>query len=114
MMHTVVDLQSKILDAPPPSRGSKFFQFHAVFGEIWQNRMLVPPMESWRPLLREILDPPLAYDVSPHVNRQTPVKTLPSRNFVCGRETFTKWYRISDLHTPHDIQLHHALLTIHT
>ena len=22
-------------------RGSKFFQFHAVFGKIWQNRMLV-------------------------------------------------------------------------
>ena len=25
--------------------GSKFFQFHAVFGKIWQNRMLVPPGE---------------------------------------------------------------------
>ena len=23
--------------------GSKFFQFHAVFGKIWQNRMLAPP-----------------------------------------------------------------------
>ena len=40
---------------PPPS-GSKFFQLHAVFGEIWQNRMLVPrprrvgaptPRKSW-------------------------------------------------------------------
>ena len=30
--------------APPPP-GSKFFQFHAVFGKIWQNRMLAPP---WR------------------------------------------------------------------
>ena len=40
-------------------RGSKFFQFHAVFGKIWQNRMLAPPLESWRPLLGEILDPPL-------------------------------------------------------
>ena len=29
----------------PPPCGSKFFQFHAVFGEIWQNRMLVPPGE---------------------------------------------------------------------
>ena len=28
--------------APPPW-GSKFFQFHAVFGKIWQNRMLAPP-----------------------------------------------------------------------
>ena len=27
-------------DAPPRS---KFFQFHAVFGQIWQNRMLAPP-----------------------------------------------------------------------
>ena len=26
-----------------PPRGSKFFQFHAVFGKIWQNRMLAPP-----------------------------------------------------------------------
>ena len=25
-----------------PPWGSKFFQFHAVFGEIWQNRMLAP------------------------------------------------------------------------
>ena len=24
--------------------GSKFFQFHAVFGKIWQNRMLAPPL----------------------------------------------------------------------
>ena len=59
---TVADLHSKILDAPPPPRGSKFFQFHAVFGEIWQNRMLAPPLESWRPLLGEILDPPLDKD----------------------------------------------------
>ena len=26
-------------------QGSKFFQFHAVFGKIWQNRMLAPPGE---------------------------------------------------------------------
>ena len=42
-----------------PPWGSKFFQFHAVFGKIWQNRMLAPPLGSWRPLLGEILDPPL-------------------------------------------------------
>ena len=30
-------------DACPSTLGSKFFQFHAIFGEIWQNRMLVPP-----------------------------------------------------------------------
>ena len=26
---------------------------------MWQNRMLAPPPGSWRPLLGEILDPPL-------------------------------------------------------
>ena len=26
-----------------PPRGPKSFQFHAVFGEIWQNRMLATP-----------------------------------------------------------------------
>ena len=41
-----------------PPRWSKFFQFHAVFGQIWQNHMLAPP-GSWRPLLGEILDPQL-------------------------------------------------------
>ena len=48
--------------APPPPRGPKFFRFHAVFGKIWQNRMLAPPLGSWRPLLGEILDPPLYGD----------------------------------------------------
>ena len=40
---SVADLHSKILDAPHPLRGPKFFQFHAVFGNFWQNRMLAPP-----------------------------------------------------------------------
>ena len=44
----VVDLHSKILDACPPCR-SKFFQFHAVFGKIWQNCMLVPPCRVGTP-----------------------------------------------------------------
>ena len=38
----VTDLHSNILEAPRPS-GSKFFKFHAVFREIWQNRVLAPP-----------------------------------------------------------------------
>ena len=33
-------------DAP---RGSKFFQFYAVFGKIWQNGMLAPPEELASP-----------------------------------------------------------------
>ena len=40
----------------PP--GSKFFQFHAIFGKFWQNRMLAPPGQL-APYLGEILDPPL-------------------------------------------------------
>ena len=53
----------KFWTRPPPPLGSKFFQFHAVFGKIWKNRMLAPPppLESWRPLLGEILDPPLNF-----------------------------------------------------
>ena len=47
----------KFWTRPPP--GFKFFQFHAVFGKFWQNRMLVLPLESWRPLLGEILVQPL-------------------------------------------------------
>ena len=57
-MKTVADLRGARGMRAPPLRGPKFFQFHAVFGKIWQNRMLVPP-RSWRPLLGEILDPPL-------------------------------------------------------
>ena len=55
---SVADLHSKFLDACLP--GSKFFQFHAVFGKFWQNHMLAPP-GSWRPHLVEILDPPLNF-----------------------------------------------------
>ena len=42
-----------------PPWGSKFFQFHAVFRKIWQNRMLAPPPGELAPPPREILDPPL-------------------------------------------------------
>ena len=53
----VADLRRGTRHAP----GSKFFQFQAYFGKNWQNRMLAPPppLESWRPHLGEILDPPL-------------------------------------------------------
>ena len=54
----VADLRGGRRGRAPP-RGSKFFQFHAVFGKFWQNRMLAPPLGSWRPLHGEILDPPL-------------------------------------------------------
>ena len=40
--YTVADLRGGAGDVRPPW-GSKFFQFHAVFGKFWQNRMLAPP-----------------------------------------------------------------------
>ena len=58
----VADLRGRVPRAPP--EGPKFFQFHAVFGKIWQNRMLAPPLGSWRPLPGEILDPPLQAKVN--------------------------------------------------
>ena len=51
----VVDLGG-VQGAPP--RAPKFFQFHTVFGRIWQNCMLVPPPGELAPL-GEILDLPL-------------------------------------------------------
>ena len=54
----VADLRGRRGRAPPPWR-PKFLHFHAVFGENWQNHRLAPPPGSWRPLLGEILDPPL-------------------------------------------------------
>ena len=41
-MFSVADLREGHEGRPP---GSKFFQFRAVFGKIWQNRMLAPPGE---------------------------------------------------------------------
>ena len=38
----VADLRGAWGTRPSPW-GPKFFQFHAVFGKIWQNRMLAPP-----------------------------------------------------------------------
>ena len=35
---------------PPPPRAPKFFRFYAVFGKIWQNRMLAPPWGVGAPL----------------------------------------------------------------
>ena len=46
----------------PPS-GLKFLHFHAVFGKNWPNNRLAPPLWTWRPLLWEILDPPLLTDI---------------------------------------------------
>ena len=51
--HSVADLRGGVRDARPPL-ASKFFQFHAVFGRIWQNCVFTPPpppLEGSRPPL---------------------------------------------------------------
>ena len=57
-LKSVADLHSKILDARPPGgpNSFNFMQFLGKFGKIvcWR-----PPLESWRPLLGENVDPPL-------------------------------------------------------
>ena len=56
----MADLRGGVRDArPPPPWASKFFQFHAVFGRIWQNCVFTPLLEGSRPHLGEILDPSL-------------------------------------------------------
>ena len=40
-------------------RGSKFFQFHAVFEKKLAKSYICTPLEGWRTHLGEILDPPL-------------------------------------------------------
>ena len=52
---TVADLRGAHRSRP---RASKFFQFHAGFGRIWQNCVFTPP-EGSCPHLGEILDPSL-------------------------------------------------------
>ena len=47
---TVVDLRGA-RGTCGPLLGSKFFQFHAVLGKIWQNCMLVSFLGSWYPSL---------------------------------------------------------------
>ena len=61
-MSTVADLHSKILDAPPPPGGPNSFNFMQFLGNFGKIICWRPPLGSWRPLLGEILDPPLVYN----------------------------------------------------
>ena len=45
----MADLRGREGREPPPSWGPKFFQFHAVFGKIWQYCMLAPPPRELAP-----------------------------------------------------------------
>ena len=55
----------------PPSNpyGPKFSQFHAVFVKFAKIVRGRPLPEDWRPLLREILDPPLVLITKPSINQ---------------------------------------------
>ena len=55
----VADLHSKILDARPPL-GAQILSISCSFWEnLAKSYVGAPPLGSWRPLLGEILDPPL-------------------------------------------------------
>ena len=97
-------------DEPP--WGSKFFQFHAVFGKIWQNRTYWRPhLETWC-LLGEIPDPPL-FGFGIYLHWQDPKegregRTLPpcpnSFNFMQFLRNFWKiicWHPSTGLAPPH-------------
>ena len=45
-VYHVADLRGARMTRPP---GSKFFQFHAVFGKFWQNCMLAPTSRGLAP-----------------------------------------------------------------
>ena len=55
----VADLHSKILDARPPL-GVQILSISCSFWEILAKSYVGAPPGSWRPLLGEILDPPLS------------------------------------------------------
>ena len=58
----MADLHSKILDAPPPPR-VQILSISCSFWEILAKSYVgASPLGSWRPHLREILDPPLLKD----------------------------------------------------
>ena len=50
---------SRGLDGRALPWGSKFFQFHTVFGKKIGKMVCWHLLESWRHNLREILDPPM-------------------------------------------------------
>ena len=54
---SVADLHSKILDAP---RRVQILSFSCSFWENLAKSYVGAPLESWRPHLGEILDPPLS------------------------------------------------------
>ena len=56
---------------PPP--GAQIFSISCI-GKICQNRMLATPLGSWRPLLGEILDPPLVLSVDAVLNNTKYIK----------------------------------------
>ena len=53
-------LHSKILDAPP---GAQILSISCSFWENLAKSCVGAPLEGWRPLLGEILDPPLGMSV---------------------------------------------------
>ena len=61
-MHAVADLRvARGTCAPPPPPGVQILSISCSFWEISAKSYVGAPLGSWRPLLGEILDPPLAW-----------------------------------------------------
>ena len=72
---------------------TKFLGFHAVFGKIWQNRMLAPPpLPGVNVPLGEILDPPLHWYPCFELMVTSPLGTLIR---TLWRHT---WYTFTEIH----------------
>ena len=79
-------------------RAPKFFRFHAVFGKIWQNCMLAPPLEkSWirRCILRSTStdrEAKVMFGVCPAVSQaDPPPPDPPSRDGQCRGRYASYW-----------------------
>ena len=63
-----------VVDLPLPE--CKFFQFHAIFGQIWQNRMLAPS--------RGLAPPRAGNPGSATVINMSLLKTILTKKLTCG------------------------------
>ena len=94
-------------DAPPPP-ASKFFQFHAVFGRIWQNCVFMPP-PPWR-----VHAPPLGKSWIHQLHNLMFRARSPSHDAMGHGSPFNLPRCLSVLpHTPLRVCLHQAVINYH-
>ena len=92
----------------------KFSQFHAVFRKIWQNHMLAPPLEGWRPPYGESWSRPC---IGPKIkdffmNKNTVIPHVETKS-VCFRwkrhKRFLNWKILINLADLRELENGHSL-----